>query len=320
MRKPFLDCIRGFGMVLVVFGHAQRGLNDGHLLPSEYPFEQIDFTLYTFHMPLFFLLSGLYVWPSLDRRPGRFLRSKFQTIVVPYFFWSIIQGGVQIIMSRSTNHVLSISDWPWLFYKPIGQFWFLYALMIWQLIALFCNRFRPALSVIAIAAFAAGSLMPESFFSTTLKMGVFLAAGAILGPELEARIAHLVRPGIFISCCVTFFLATYAAWGVAPFYSWQTLPAAALGIMATLIGCCWLNRSSAGAPFAFCGHRSMHIYVMHIMAVSGLRIVLLKAGVDDPYFMMFVCTAAGILLPLGVSQLFVRATDWLPKTRSFEQS
>lgn len=320
MRKSFLDCIRGLGMLLVVFGHAQRGLHDGHLLPAKYPFEQIDFTLYTFHMPLFFLLSGLYIWPSLDKRPGRFLRSKLLTIVVPYFVWSTIQGSVQIIMSGSTNHTLSISDWPWLFYKPIGQFWFLYALMIWQLIAFFCNRFRPALLVIAIATFTAGSVMPESFFSTTMKMGVFLATGTILGPELEARIAHLVRPGIFISCFLAFFLGTYAAWGIAPFYSWQALPAAALGIMTTLIGCCWLNRSAAGAPFAICGHRSMHIYVMHIMAVSGMRIALLKAGVNNPYCMLLVCTAAGMLLPVGVSPFLVKVTNWLPRTRSAAQS
>jgi fucose 4-O-acetylase-like acetyltransferase len=94
MRNTFLDCTRGLGICLVVFGHVQRGLSDAHLLPANYPFERIDFTLYTFHMPLFFLLAGLYVWPALDKGRIPFIRSKFMAIVVPYFVWSIIQGGV----------------------------------------------------------------------------------------------------------------------------------------------------------------------------------------------------------------------------------
>jgi fucose 4-O-acetylase-like acetyltransferase len=320
MRKSFLDCVRGLGMVLVVFGHAQRGVHDGKLLPANYPFEQIDFTLYTFHMPLFFLLAGLHVWPSAEKGARRFLRSKLVTIVVPYFVWSITQGGIQILMGGSTNHPLSLSDWSTLFYRPIGQFWFLYALMIWQLIALGCSRFRPALVMVAVASFLVGLIVPESFFSTSMKMGIFFAAGTILGPGLETRIEPLARPGFFACCTLAFFLATYTVMGPAPFYSWQAIPAAILGITLTLIACYWLNRSRAMAPLAICGQRSMHIYVLHIMAVSGMRIVLLKMGIVNPYLMLPVCTIAGVLLPLGVSPILTRATNAISAARPVVQS
>ena len=296
-------------MVLVVFGHAQRGLHDGNFLPANYPFEQIDFTLYTFHMPLFFLLAGLYVWPSVGKGAKRFLRSKFPAIVAPYFVWSIIQGGVQILMAGSTNHALSLSDWPMLFYRPIGQFWFLYALMIWQLIALGCSRFRPALAVVAVASFLLGLAVPDVFFATAMKMGFFFAAGTILGPELEARIERFAHPGFVASCALAFFLTTYAVWGVAPFYSWQAVPAAIFGIMLTLIACHWLNRSRPMTALVICGQRSMHIYVLHIMAASGMRIAMLKAGIGSPYLMLPVCTLGGVLLPLAVSPILTRATN-----------
>jgi fucose 4-O-acetylase-like acetyltransferase len=321
MRKSLLDCIRGLGMILVVFGHAQRGLHDAHLLPTHYPFEQIDFTLYTFHMPLFFLLSGLFVWPSVEKSSQRFLRSKVLTIVVPYFVWSIIQGGVQIAMSGSTNHALSLSDWPDLFYQPIAQFWFLYALMIWQLIALACSHVRPALIVSAVVAFALGLAMPAgTFFATAMKMGIFFAAGTLIGLELENRLTRIAHPGIFVSGCLAFAVACYAAFGVAPIYGWQTLPAAVLGICVTSIACFWLDRSMAARPLALCGQRSMHIYVMHILAVSGMRIALLKAGVSNPAFLLPVCTAAGVLLPLCASPLVVSVTNifaaFLPVSRA----
>jgi hypothetical protein len=47
----------------------------------------------------------------------------------------------------------------------------------------------------------------------------------------------------------------------------------------TMIVCYRANRTLAKAPLVLCGQRSMHIYVMHIMAAAGIRIVLTKAGV-----------------------------------------
>jgi fucose 4-O-acetylase-like acetyltransferase len=309
MRNTFLDCTRGLGICLVVFGHVQRGLSDAHLLPANYPFAQIDFTLYTFHMPLFFLLAGLYVWPALEKGRGPFIGSKFMTIVVPYFVWSIIQGGVQIAMAHSTNHPLALSDWPMLFYAPLGQFWFLYALMIWQLVAFACGRRGPALMVIALLALAFSTALPDSILATAMKMGVFFAAGAAIGPGLERHIASFAHWKSFAICCGAFGLAVHAIWNVAPVYSWQALPAAIFGMGMIMIVCYRASRTPAKAPLALCGQRSMHIYVMHIMAAAGIRILLTKAGVGNAYALLVIGTAVGVVLPLGVSDALQRISS-----------
>jgi fucose 4-O-acetylase-like acetyltransferase len=308
MRNTFLDCTRGVGVFLVVFGHVQRGLHDAHILPANYPFQQIDYPLYTFHMPLFFLLSGLHVFRSLDKGYAPFLRSKFFSIVVPYFVWSCIQGTAQIVMSGSTNHPLSFSDWPRLFYAPIGQFWFLYALLVWQLISLACDRIRPALPVIAIVAFVLGCARGDGFLSLVLQMGIFFAAGAFIGPRLEGYIARIAKPGYFALICATFAVSIFAVWGHAPFYSLQALPAAVSGISAVLIACYWLDRSIARLPLAVCGQHSMHIYVMHILAASGIRIALEKVGVTNVYIYLVVGTIFGMLLPLSISPLIEKVS------------
>jgi fucose 4-O-acetylase-like acetyltransferase len=307
LRNTYLDCVRGLGICLVVFGHAQRGLHDAHLLPANYPFAQIDFPLYTFHMPLFFLLAGLYVWPSLEKGPASFIGAKFLTIVVPYFVWSIIQGGVQIVMAGSTNNALTLADWPTLFYAPLGQFWFLYALMIWQLIALACGHRRAALAVIAVVALAFGTALPDSFLATTMKIGVFFAAGTALGPRIEQHIAPIAHWKTFIFCTGAFGLTVHAIWHVAPIYSWQSLPAAIFGMVLTAIAGYWLNQSRARKPLVLCGQRSMHIYAMHIMAVAGTRIIAMKAGVGSAYVLLPSATAAGILLPLAASRALLQA-------------
>lgn len=307
MRNTFLDCARGVGVCLVVFGHVQRGLHDAHLLPANYPYEKIDYPLYTFHMPLFFLLSGLHVFMSLEKGYRHFLSSKFFSIVIPYFVWSIIQGTAQIVMSGSTNHPLSFSDWPQLFYAPIGQFWFLYALLVWQLIALACHRVKPALFVIAIAAFVLGCLRTDDFLSLVMKMGIFFAAGAAIGPELEKYVARIAKPGFFVICCSVFVISLYLIWGSAPFYSIPALPAAITGLCAVLMVSFWLNRSIARIAMVVCGRHSMHIYVMHILAAAGIRIAMEKAGFHNAYVYLVVGTVFGVLLPLGVSPLIEKA-------------
>ncbi len=194
-----------------------------------------------------------------------------------------------------------------LFYAPIGQFWFLYALMIWQVIALVCSRFKPALVIVAIALFCLSPLVSAPFFSTAMKMGVFFACGAVIGPRFEKWSAKISTPQTFTVCCCGFFLAIYAIWSVAPVYSWRAIPAAVFGIGLTSILCYWANRSPLSRPLRICGERSMHIYVMHIMAAAGVRISMIKAGIGNPTVLLLFGTAAGVLLPLGASQVWVKA-------------
>ncbi|MFT4505348.1 OpgC domain-containing protein [Caballeronia sp. 15711] len=70
----------------------------------------------------------------------------------------------------------------------------------------------------------------------------------------------------------------------------------------TMIVCYRANQTLAKAPLVLCGQRSMHMYVMHILAAAGIRIVLTRAGVENGYVLLLIVTVFGIVLPLGVSQ------------------
>ena len=66
-RMAWLDNAKGLGIILVVIGHALGGLIDAQprSVPSE--FRELFFLIYTVHMPLFFLLSGLLVGRRLEK-------------------------------------------------------------------------------------------------------------------------------------------------------------------------------------------------------------------------------------------------------------
>ncbi|WP_284641729.1 acyltransferase family protein [Paenibacillus silviterrae] len=72
-RIPWVDQAKGWGIILVIIAHTQ--LDQGWV--GKY--------INSFHMPLFFLLSG-YLF-SLDKYTGfgAFVRKKTQTLLIPYF-------------------------------------------------------------------------------------------------------------------------------------------------------------------------------------------------------------------------------------------
>lgn len=68
-RITWLDAAKGYGILLVIFAHVD--------------YSYLRNIIYTFHMPLFFFLSG-YVF-SQKESFGSFLWSKVRRIIIPYF-------------------------------------------------------------------------------------------------------------------------------------------------------------------------------------------------------------------------------------------
>jgi fucose 4-O-acetylase-like acetyltransferase len=82
-------------------------------------------------MPLFFIISGVFVASSLRKRGLRkYVDTRARAILYPYFVWGFLQLSMQMLFTRYTNG----HPTPWsyfdLFYQPreIAQFWYLYAL------------------------------------------------------------------------------------------------------------------------------------------------------------------------------------------------
>lgn len=78
-RLEFIDNMKAIGILLVVIGHAP-GL--GTLLEQ---------TIYSFHMPLFFFISGLLLKPErLAVSLRTYITSLWRTILVPYAFFFLV--------------------------------------------------------------------------------------------------------------------------------------------------------------------------------------------------------------------------------------
>ena len=103
--------------------------------------------IYAFHMPLFFMLSGLFLWSSLGR--DGFLRSRWSQLIYPYLLWSLVTVTLEMVLARYVNSPLTMRDALLIPFVPLEQFWFLYALLASQLVALLVY---PRKSLLILAA------------------------------------------------------------------------------------------------------------------------------------------------------------------------
>ncbi len=75
-RIDYIDYAKAIGIILVVIGHI-----------NEYN-SPCKAWLYAFHMPLFFILSGMFLKPSNDFRA--FIDKRVRRLIVPFLIWGLI--------------------------------------------------------------------------------------------------------------------------------------------------------------------------------------------------------------------------------------
>jgi fucose 4-O-acetylase-like acetyltransferase len=337
MRESYLDTARGAGIVLVVYGHVLRGLAAANLLPAGtlgHLLSASDYTIYTFHMPLFFLLSGLHVPGSLQRSRSTFILSKLGTVVYPYLLWSVLQGLVQAAASsHGTNHPFALASLLDIAWNPFGQFWFLYALFICQWFAWALALLSPGVAerhgprtpgtralvlASAVLALGVGATTHWGIVSTALMSWPFVAAGMLVGGRLRAWLEHRSGPLSIAAAAAAFAAAVLFAHRFGDATSAWAVPAGIAGIALMLQFAFRVSeprnqrtgerhRGHALARWLdTLGIASMPIYLMHIFVTAGMRVALLRLGIDNVGVHLALGTFAGVGVPVAAYVLALR--------------
>ena len=89
-RIDWIDAAKGFAILLVMMGHSD-------------PPEVVMTWLYTFHVPLFFFLSGYVFKIKNGENFLSFVRRKIFTLVVPMILFSIVSILIDVIYSCRAN-------------------------------------------------------------------------------------------------------------------------------------------------------------------------------------------------------------------------
>lgn len=311
-RYPWVDCLKGIGILLVVYGHVARGVFAAGIDVDRELFQMVDSIIYSFHMPLFFFISGLFFYRSLDKQGSLDLVSrKMDTLLYPYVVWSLLQGSVEFAFSRYTNSEVSLFQVANLL-APRAHFWFLYALFfIMVLGSMIYSSVRPAyfLGVVLVFSliFIFESHLPDRYNAgLVLHYFVFFALGVWFNQVRQwvlenSRILLLPMLALFAFGQWLFhgyFGLTYQDGGPG------LLALSLVSILFMVLLARELSRYPVGLLMQI-GYLSLPIYLMHVLAGSGIRVVLQNVlQVFDPYLHLLAGIGFAVLLPMLLMQAF----------------
>ncbi len=157
-RLPYLDMVKGLGIILVVLGHI------------EYISDPLRTWISSFHMPVFFIVSGILIrHKNEENLPWKtLLQKKARGILIPYFWFSLLYFAIDIFnvcYGKITKPVFIKNQIDSLTFYGSSVLWFLPALFIAEIGFLFLHRKLPKpASIILIFLLAVGSYLLELYF------------------------------------------------------------------------------------------------------------------------------------------------------------
>lgn len=185
-RVEWVDILKGIGIILVVIGHAnwQFGAATTDMFIQKY--------IYSFHMPLFFFLSGYLFIKEKYPDFKKFLLKKIKTLLVPYLVFSILSVLVQIFICLKYNIKLNsfkeiVIQILYLRSKTVWNepLWFLMCLFITEIIFYFIskctNKAKIAISLLMCGIVGYGLSFMQKYFVLPLSFSIALVAVTFYG-------------------------------------------------------------------------------------------------------------------------------------------
>lgn len=301
-RIDWVDIAKGIGIVLVVVGHTLRGLANADLMAWTPVPRFVDQFIYSFHMPLFFLLSGLFLTRSVSKLSfTQFLADKCRTILYPYVVWSSVTIAIKCCVGPLAHQQRSAVDIFDLLYAPIEQYWFLYVLfcLVVTFGFLLSIRIKPV-TLVAVALLIHPAVVSFhvnwSVFYEITSSAIYVALGMVAGRYFLQKITNVgFWPLYFVLLTGFGSVAINAAYSLPPMFQIST---ALCGIAGSLALARLLQLFGLNRLVEFLGRRSLEIFVVHSMASAAARIFLQEIGIRSIGVHVVVGTVAGLAFPL----------------------
>ena len=307
-RNLWVDYYKAIGIILVVYGHVARGIFSAGLQIDQSLFELVDSVIYSFHMPLFFFLSGIFLMASMAKRDSiSLLRSKVDTILYPYVIWSLLQGMIEVALTHYTNGhttVIEVLSFAW---SPRAQFWFLYVLFLVFSLAILVYRrsgfeWCTGVFIGSILLYFFGGLLPDVYLIKMLDHNFVYFTAGVFTTFLLRKFNCVDTKWIFLSAVLFIFSQWLFHVEMGLRYNSgtasETLLLGLISIAFIVFLANWLTRYNL-RWLAYLGQQSMTIYLVHILAGSGCRIFLIKVlGITNVGIHLLFGTLGGLLLPL----------------------
>jgi len=172
VRNNVFDNTKLFMIFLVVFGHFIEPV-----ISKSEGIKAIFMSIYSFHMPVFIILSGML--SKVDLSENRIVKN-ITSLIVPFLIFTVLYEILNVITGKGISHYT-------LTWQPYWILWFLFSMFIWKTTLPIVMQFRFPLLLSVLISLAAGYVSDVGYFlgiSRTLYFFPFFIVGYILGPKV----------------------------------------------------------------------------------------------------------------------------------------
>lgn len=304
-----VDILKGITIILVVIGHAVQGVvSSQHLtLNTEYNsifiLKQI---IYGFHMPLFFIIAGLFINSWVKRSFKEAILQKILRLLIPYFFWSFITALSMQLASSYTNNGLGIKEFLLSPIIPFSQYWFLYVLFFVHIIYYILLNIKVCdgkllFLLISIVVYLLNPLMDNIWiFNNLFKYMMFFSMGSYIADFINLKqfsYNKIILPiMIFLLVNVIYIKVLYINNTLLEYYFLFVTSIVGSGFI-FLISYYIINKIKRIKDIlCFFGEKSMEVYCLHLLILAGIRIFLLKILKFDDLWIVVVLSGSSTLI------------------------
>lgn len=319
MKKYYeeINIARGIAIFLVVLGHSfpDSQLN---IYNNSFIYRNIFNTIYSFHMPLFFMISGFLSYKLICindiMEKKKALKDKFMRLMLPYLIISIPSLILKYIFVdfayKSFNFKFGFLE-ILVGRNPNGGLWFLYTLFLVYFIAIYINKyyFKLICVLFFILYFIPNTNVISIFtISYICKQGLFYFIGIAIYLKYDKFKKIIENKYINIIALIILFLGNYIV----------TLNNLKIGIINLIISFSGILltiklsiiiskvKSKVNYMFNILGDYSYDIYLISYFVQIPIRVILFTKFDFNYEVTIILMLSLGIIIPILISRYFIR--------------
>jgi len=337
-RWVFIDSDKGISIILVGFGHCLSVLDNHGLALDSYPtVKYISVFLYGFRMPLFFIISGIFISSSLKKKQVQgYVADRVNTILYPLAIWGFIEVTFQLITSKYTNNGITAMNYLNLFVdaRKTGHFWYLNTLFFIGVIYAILKaklHLKPIVQVgLGLIMYCFSSYihlnnLNAALFTDICEFYIFFALGdlmsnIILKKENVDRFSSLkiFFPLFAVFLVMQYQFAEYNMHGGTEGINYVEHKMPFFFLIEALIGCAisinvsfLLQKYNLFKFLMVIGFHSLFIYCMQIIVMTMSRVVMVNIlNITHVPSLIIVIWVAGIVLPMLFYNICMHYNVW----------
>ena len=207
-RNTTIDILKGIAIILVIYAHCiQFGSGSNYLKSLFYFNNQIFKFIYSFHMPLFMIISGYLFHFSIKNHSFKYnLNSRFIGLFVPIIVWQtiwILLGDFHSLNNYSILYLLN---------SYLNTLWFITSVFLNSLIVLLCNKYAKDSLLLYSFIFFVSLFIPNYYgYNLYVFMLPYFLCGYFYNKAGGLKVMNNHNIGIteFVILVVLFFILLY---------------------------------------------------------------------------------------------------------------